>query len=198
MFATRRNPSATRFFYALTPTEDERTQQTIKSYTIDDLAAPSASIFDAAIMVSSASHTVLQERCLEIEKEFGFKLSFEPFTGPYCVARKLLVSGRGVVTGQILTQTGRTTCLFDSVSYIASENEKFAFPCEDEAPLSVRSYNAIHEQDSQRGDEILWLTHCPTQDAIKILTGQKEGQRRRLNLEQTVAEFVCYQMPIKL
>ena len=194
MFATRRNPEATRLFYSVSPEEDKRTQQVIGVYERDGLAQPSACIFDAAIMISGAGREALQERCVEAEKALGFKLSLDMFDGAYCIARLLLVSGRGRATNQVLQmQAGHQKCLYDAVSYIHTDHGGVIAPAD--GPFSAYDFNTSAGYDSQRGGETLWLTHCPHEDVIKLLSRDAEqpDKRRRTSRPQAGVRLVCWQ-----
>ena len=150
LFTNRRNPDLTRLFYALAPTEDARTQQIIDVFQRDGLAKATATIFDAGILTSAASRAELQDRCRAAEEELGFRISFETFGGAFCVARKLMVTGRGRATSHSLTQRGHLTCLFDSVYSIASDDERTLLPDEGDGIFSVKDFNTASGHASQR------------------------------------------------
>lgn len=189
MFGTRRNPDSTRFFYSSAPEEDERTQQTIGVYQRDHLAQADACIFDAAIMTSATSRDQLQTRCLAAENELGFEFSLQFSEGAYCLARYLLICGMGHITDGSLTQVGRLTCLYDSTSYLAMDEWRVSAPDGEDGHFSPFSFNTMRSSDSLQGAEVLWLTPCPTEESIKLISADHRVKRQK----KTKNGLVCWQ-----
>ena len=118
-------------------------------------------------------------------------MSLQLFTGAYCVARALLASKRGCLTGDILAQTGRLTCLYDSVAYLKFGGPYVAPPHGDDGPCCVKDFNNASGYDSQRGLESLWLTLLPADEAIQCISARNGAKRRRTNYDRV--EFLCWQ-----
>ena len=191
MFGERNNPEATRFFYALSPEEDSRTQQAVSMFEQNSFASVSALIFDGAIMTSGANRRDLQERCEACERILGFQITLEFFDGPYCIARQLLATGLGHAAGALVPQAGNQRCLFDSVSFLRPSVGDIVAPSD--GPFTVATFNVMMRDIHEGGSDAVCLVHVPEDGARATLSGPREEKRRRVGAEQQLNGFVGWQ-----
>ena len=191
MFTDRKNPEATRFFYALSPVEDERTMRAVSMFEIDAFASISALIFDGAIMTSASTPDEIREKCAACERALGFQMSIDIFDGAFCVARKLLVSGHGSLAGDLPPSAGNLRCLFDAVSFLRP-NMAIALPsaC---GPYSVYDFNVHMRESQQAGGDAVWLIFVPADEAWAAITGVPQAKRQRVVSDQCMSDWVCWQ-----
>ena len=191
MFMSRKNPEATRLFYAVSPKEDSRTQELVSFYRRDGLAIPMAYIFDAAILTSAAPPSSLEDRCHEAERELGFGLSFEASTGPCPLARRMLVASLGCAGAPLVAQGGELVCLWDAVSFLTDGDQQ----APDDGPFSVRDFNLHCGHDSQRESETVWLSYVAAHEVLDSFGGgdNADAKRRRASGRKSGRKFVCRQ-----
>ena len=79
---------------------------------------------------------------------------------------------------------------------IASNDRRTLLPDEGDGPFSVNDFNTASGHASQRGKETLWLTYCPTDRSIEIISKDVQSKRRRIDSKLSIGDnldVICWE-----